>query len=249
MIPLGVLASARHAVAPAGTPPPVSAYRAWWDFSDTASLSIVSGEIQTAADKSGNGWTLTAASSARRPSSATSALLGGSSLPCAVFTDDFDVPNAGDRLATATAPVTGDFTVIMAAAKATAGATGNSDGLIDINGLSVFVYNPGGGEVLSIWTGTGVGDVSSTSSDWTNAAVWTRALSSTSHFVWRGTTNKIDAAAGNSGTPAPLILGSGGAATDGSDFVIGEVVLYPSALSQTDRESMVAYLSAKWGIA
>jgi hypothetical protein len=217
----------------AAATPPVAGYAAWWDFSDTASLQLSGNSIQRATDKSGNNNHLTASS---MPTHTTSTLLGGGAMRVAAFDGNANV------MATAADPLTGDFTTLAVAAKPD---DLNTDVLFRQRGLAYYLS---GLPDIQMWQGDASSHVSADRNDWLSAKVHTRKLSGATHSAWINTTNKVNAVLGTAGTTEPFYVG--GEATAGfGNWVVGEVVVYPTALSDADRQAVTQYLRTKWGIA
>lgn len=226
-------------VAAAASGPPVAGYDIWIDFSDLSSLTLVGSDISQANDKSGNGNHVAQSTSGRRPTSTTSSLIGASALSVARF-DGTD-----DELFSSTTVTSGGAnarTSLVAAVKRTSGITSGNSDVVMSDPWSMFVAS---GPQIAIWTGA-VTTVSATSTDWTTAKVHTRRHNGLSQTeAWTNLTSRVTASHGSS--TGNLRLGAEGNNFHG-DWDIGEYVSYPSALGTTDREAVVSYLMAKWGI-
>lgn len=211
----------------------MSGFSAWWDFSDVSSLTYDAGTIAQANDKSGNGRHLTAASGSR-PAASTHASLAGGALGVAAF------DGSNDRM-DATDPVSGSFTVFVVAIKPDSAFT---DVLFRVRGYSCYIASPG--TSFQMWRGTAATSISATSTDWTTAKVHVRRLSTNLHNYYLNKTAKASATDGTGSTEAFRLGGE--AASGFGNWVVGEVVVYPSALSVGDREAVTDYLAAKWSI-
>jgi hypothetical protein len=88
----------------------------------------------------------------------------------------------------------------------------------------------------------------------TNVLTGTLDYANSDAFIWQGgATQASNTAFQTNGSTAnadslAVVVGSDGGATQGLDGFIAEVIVYPSALSTTDRARVEAYLAAKWGI-
>jgi len=235
MIPLGVLGAAR--VAAGGLP--VAGYSAWYDFSDDATLTLSGSEITDVLDKSGNGYHLTRMTSG--PTRATG--WPGTSLAYA----QSDGTNLRGLTNAAGAGISGDFTWLAVAYAATSARTNsNADAMVRLRTLAS--YKDSTVASLKLWQGAGALTISTTADDITGKRVHARTLSGTAHSYWLGTTAKVSNMTGTAGGSGPLDLFAEQSNSNGSDWRIGEVIIYPSALSQADRESVTSYLSTKWSI-
>lgn len=216
-----------------------SGFTARWDFSNAASVTLGAGsEITDINDLSGNGHHLTR-SATGGPVATTSAGLGVNTLTHARFNGA-----SGRRLVrtTGNAGVTGSFTVFIAQRKQTGGISdGNADPVFAIRGLSIYVSGAG----LNLWCGGGNTVVSNTDTVWTTGGIMTRQLSGSSHSFWIGNTNYLTGFSSGSGSSGTVCVG-GESDTDGSDWDIGEIVVYNSVLDATARASAVDYLTQKW---
>lgn len=213
-------------------------YTARYDFSNLDSLTLSGDEITDINDLSGNGHHLTRSASGG-PTLTTSAGLGVATLQHARFDGV-----SGKRLVrtTGNAGITGSFTVFIAQRKQTGGITdGNADTMFAVRGLSIYVTGSG----LNLWCGGSNQIVSTTDANWTIGGVMTRMLSGSAHSFWIGSTNFLNAVSSGSGSSANVCVG-GETNTDGSDWDIGEIVIYNSALDSTNRALAVSHLNQKW---
>ena len=252
-----------------GTPPapttPVAGYRAWYDASDTATITVSGSAVTQWNDKSVNAYNLTQGTAGNRPLSGTRTLNSLNVI-------DFDGTN--DCLVNTTTSnwaflnnSTGSsiFVVLYSDATSTTGflastSTGSSAAIgIDFirNGsddkVRVFVRNntSGDGAVGSTDQGTLTDD---TAVYYTmlltpnNATTADRAISR----VNGGSeikNNTLTLTPDNGNPTQGLVLGD---ATNGAGLgfngTIGELLFYPSVLNATDRALNESYLKNKWGL-
>jgi hypothetical protein len=251
-------------VAPAPTAP-VAGYRAWYDASDTATITVSGTAVTQWNDKSANGYNLTQSTAAYRPLSGTRTLNSLNVI-------DFDGSN--DCLTNATASnwtflnnSTGSsiFIVLYSDATATTGFVMSTDqGDSSLIGMD-FIRN-GADDTVRVFVrnaNSGDGAVGSTNQGvlTDNTAVYYTLLLTPNN----GTTadraisringgseikNNTFTLAPSSSNPAQgIVLGDyvqgGGLGFNGT---IAEIIFYPSALNATDRASNETYLKNKWGL-
>lgn len=86
----GATSAGTAAVLAAFTPLALPSLNRWYDFSDAATFTIVSGEVDAVADKSGNAYTISAPSSSRRANTTTI-----NSVAALTFNQDYLTGTAG----------------------------------------------------------------------------------------------------------------------------------------------------------
>ena len=244
------------------SPSDIANLKAWYDASDTSSITVSSTAVTQWNDKSGNAYHLTQATAAKRPTSGTRTQNGLNAI-------DFD--GAGDTVAASTAANwaflnnTGGSTYFIVWFTDTA-----SDQRIfmDTNGTSsgnVGIYN-------YIWTDDtilcSVSSISSTqpyvqvtsqvptdntASYWSFLSDPNNGTAANRIKIWKNGANPINSNT-NTATPSAnspltgLNLGGNPSYAETFDGLICEVIFYSGLLSDTDRQKVETYLAVKWGI-
>lgn len=235
MIPLGILASARPP-AIGGENPPVAGAIAWWDFADEGQVAVSLGFVSDVWDKSGNTNDLIAT-------------WGGGPVydPSVDFNNRYVAKfQAGQSQGLETLQwigITDDSTIFVVASKATNSMqSSNIDSLVSIGtGVRTFVTL----STLTIDIGASNWAVSTVATEWQPAQVHTRIVSGSTHSYWLNGVLYVDAVTGDAGYDDTVYVGF--LTTSDSDWHIGEVLIYPTALSGTDRVAVEDWLNAKWG--
>jgi hypothetical protein len=225
---------------------------AWWDFSDTATITASSGAVSAVTDKSGNGWDLAQATAANKPVTGTRTINSLNTL-------DFF----------ASSPVECDW--MAPSATIMSGVTAATALYVMANDSDGGMGDPGGnGAVLCHW-GVATGDHepytdSNVYHGWGSTARkstgnptpalttprqitivsksggWRYAIDGTDHFTTG--TNTV----GWAGTPK---IGSN--TTSGNNFCfdgrVGEIIICSSELTGGDLTDAQDYLQVKWGTA
>lgn len=258
---LGITASQTTS---AFSPTQIANLKAWWDPSDTTTITASSGKVSQMNDKSGNGWNLTQSTDAFRPITGTRTI---NSLNVIDFVD------ANDSLRTGTAAdwkFLGNSTssifmivrfdslaarnfILSTGDNPTANTgwlfsalvtTGNIDHVVGGTTSQSILNRPGTGYAintnyyLTILTDPTNGTAADRSKVYINAGAANAA-------------NTLTQATSTTDPQIPLSLG----ATGGQDpdtlainGVIGEVIIYTGILSAGDQTKVKDYLAAKWGI-
>jgi hypothetical protein len=255
-------------IASASAPPPtspVAGYKAWYDASDTATITVSGNAVTQWNDKSANAYNLTQGTAAYRPSSGTRTINSKNVI-------DFDGSN--DLLKAATASNwtflsnsggSSIFLVILCDTSSTFQSIWST--LFDLSSSSVgtsftrrtddktdlFVRNAnsGNGAIGSNDQGT-LTDATAiyytALLDPNNGTTLDRAISRVSGGA-EIKNNTFTQSPSASVASEPLHIGDytpgGGLGFDG---VIGEVLFYDSVLSATDRAKNESYLKNKWGL-
>jgi hypothetical protein len=220
-----------------GDTPPVPGYAAWWDFSDSASLTVSGSEITAITDKSGNGWDLSHGAHPG-PGLTTSAELGRGTLTHARFATTQTMLR-GDEIG-----LGATFTVFAVGRKQTAGQLPyDGDYLWRTRKCAVFVNGPN----LTMFTDGNYATVSAEPTDWTTAAVFATEIGGAgANSTWRNGTLKVSGV-GNPPSPEGVFtVGNYPALT--SDWDVAEVIVYPGLLAAPARQAVTQYLMDKWGI-
>jgi hypothetical protein len=231
------------------SPAPLAGYSLWLDASDATSFTYSSGTIVSQwSDKSGNAYNMTQATVANQPSrNATqnglsavtfgADLLANTSLNWGASNSTLFVVAKEDKtLGTG-------FQVFAATGTAANGqwAYGISSDAIHNDRLSIFNIASG---FTSFGTSMGSGNADV-------LAFKTAGISSgtvTAYGYKNGTAVAVQPATSPSTTSAAgFVLGSNSGLNESFFGYVCEVILYPSQLSDTDRNLVEAYLKTKWG--
>jgi hypothetical protein len=253
---------------PPFSPDGLSGLQAWYDASDASTLydattggSLVAadGGVARWEDKSGNGRHMTQSTSANRPARKTSQQNGKDTL---LFDGTNDQMAASDFLDVNT----GGITAFVVYKRNATGALHELITKANTSGLGWFFRHNAADKLAANLQGTAY-DVSSrassntvTASSYIAAAMWFTSGSFQSIAYSRNGTALSMAAAVNdygSGAQTPpdttgvMRIGAqeyGGVFYFHANANIAEVLMYDSALSDTDREAVENYLMTKWGI-
>lgn len=264
---LGIIASAGVSGGGGIVPTDIAGLKAWWDASDTSTISLSGSAVTQWNDKSGNGFHVTQSTSAQRPSSGINTInsknvltFGGDDCLTAATASDWNFlhnSTGATVFAVAIDDNTVDFEYSIFANSV--GSSERGVGLrIALDGanprtLSPFVSTGGGsGTLVSLISGGSFtqGTAFYVSGIWdnSNATLANRSL-------WRkngGTqfgTNAQDDSPSSSNPARALLIGnntnSGSYAYTGK---IAEIILYTGVLSGTNITNLNSYLASKWGI-
>jgi hypothetical protein len=206
---------------------------AWWDASDSSTITLASSAVSQWNDKSGNGWTLSQATSTKRPTYSTAAINGlNAALWPSGDNDDFLQTAAG-----------GSFTIreFYAVIKFANAAFSNYEGLLNIaaNGPDGwFVGNASGGGVffsnpIYVNGNNSTDRQSDLRTEFASTCLvrWVRASAQT--------------------TTAGVVLGMdrlNDSLNRGWNGHICEVTVFDDLLATDDRSELETYLMDKWGI-
>jgi hypothetical protein len=227
--------------ADAATTPPaaIRGLSAWFDASDSSTISATSATVAQLEDKSGHGATMIQPAAAAQPFLRPNSLNG---LPTIDFngTSDFLCSTTGF-------PTSSDFTIVYLGEMT---GTGSNNLFSDYaQGAKPHAFWGGGSaQMPSLWT----------SGTWlTSPTVGTSPFFSVATYDSAGRVGKIY----NNGTTTPA-TGSGGSATTDASIeiggyngagnfltgMLGEAFVYSRTLSTTERQSVEGYLACKWGL-
>ena len=253
-----------------GVPPaptsPVAGYKAWWDASDTGTITLSGSNVTQWNDKSANGLNLVQATSAKQP-------LSGTRTQNSKNVIDYDGSN--DVLTSNASAATWKFltdssgTTFFMAIVCDVNST--AWGMTDVSNSSVAnnpTYALTGNPDRTGYFGKGSDNpsgynwfVSSTTQTFTDntAQTWTVVSDPTNGTaanrlkIYKNTTldtsANVQTAASATGNPAvPLSLGGYNLYSSSFNGAICEVLIYNSILSGTDVALNQSYLSAKWAI-
>lgn len=257
---MGILASA---ISGNLTPTaPVAGYTAWYDASDTATITLSGSDVTQWNDKSANGYNLTQPNSGFRPQSGTRTINSLNVIDYNANTDTLVASTAANWTFFSNSAGSTVFLVIsldvldnyimlrtMGGSNATVGASFNiSSGTykgqqVIANGSTFFCLNASTSSISAttptIWV---------SKSDPNNAT----AADKNSIYKNSGTAEKNNTTTGSASASAPaqpLRVGDyEEAGTLAPNGVYGEVIFYNTQLSDGDIALNVSYLSNKWGI-
>ena len=233
MIPLGVLASGY--VAPAGgggwEPTDLTGLTAWFDASDTSTITHNAGAVSLWSDKSGNGNTVSQGSSAAQPTTGTRTIGALNAL-------DF---SSGDYIYRNSVPHTQPLTLAMIAQ--TDNATPSANAFVTyLTPASVGIRGYG----INDWTINAGGHVLAGTDADTSPHLLVAVFNGASSEIRLDGTSL---ATGNAGTTANAAIAIGGSNVGALwDGLVGEWIDCAGALSGTDLASLESYLMTKWGI-
>jgi hypothetical protein len=243
--------AAEVSIAPTTTPP-VSGYNLWLDSADPASFTYSSGTLVSQwNDKSGNSYHFTQGTSGYQPNRISTTRQNN--YPVVTFAGDF-VANASLNWGASSS------TLFLVAREDKAAGTGYQNLFTTGTGASgqwgYGISDAGAGDKIGIFdilqgfTAFNFG-ASTANADilaFTSAGISSGSV--TSNLFLNGTADSLNPRTQTSTTSAAgALLGAANTANEPFYGYICEVLLYPSQLSNTDRNSVEAYLKSKWGIA
>jgi hypothetical protein len=211
---------------------------AWYDASDTSSITEAGGLVSQWDDKSGNGFHIVQATGSQQPTTGSHTM---NSLNTLYFQ-----PGGTDRMASASNPLSGATACSMGyVAKRI--PTGVATYAAPVNGYggdtdSWYPYNDGN---RYEWFGTSV------RKSWANGATLTDAHYATivsaagAYGVWHNGSSVFSTGTNTVSVATNAIIGYnniGGTV----DQDISEIVLCATNLGTTDRQALEAYFAAKW---
>lgn len=258
-----LLIGASSAGAPAFTPASIANLKAWYDASDTGTITVSGNDVTQWNDKSANAYNLTQGTANKRPQSGTRTQNGKNAVD---FVDSNDVVAAATAANWAFLNNTGGstyFFVIVCDASAayrllydTSGTSssyvGNYLYVTSSDTLQIVVFRGVGGTnaVNQITTQTAT---DGTASYWSFLSDPNNGTASNRMKIWKNGANPINTnassdAPSNSNPQYPLNLGGQNTLSESFNGLICEVIFYSGLLSDTDRGKVETYLAAKWGI-
>ena len=234
---LGIMASSR----PTSAPPPVAGFSLWLDATNAGSFTFSSGVLVSQwSDLSGNGYHFSQATSVLQPSRNNNLQNG---LPSVSFSTDCLTNNSWDWSAS-------DYTVFAVINNRTGTVYDGTLSRDSVSALQLGYDNANKYAISRIGIATSACNLGGTG---TNADVVVykgsaRSGGSTTVQIYKNAT-----AASSTVTVSSLIAGgpnvlgaTNSAAADPIVGYISEFIIYPSQLSNTDRNLVEAYLKAKW---
>ena len=256
---LGIVASSSSLFSPAK----IANLQAWYDASDTATITVSGNDVTQWNDKSGNAYNLTQGTSNKRPQSGTRTQNGKNAVD---YVDSNDVVAAATAANWAFLNNTGGstyFFVIFCDASAayrllydTSGTTsanvGNYTYVTNSDTIQV-VVNRGVGGSLAVNQTTTQTATDGTASYWSFLSDPNNGTASNRIKIWKNGLNPINTnadtnAPSNSNPAYPLNLGGAGTLSESFNGLICEVIFYSGLLSDANRQKVEAYLAAKWAI-
>jgi len=229
-------------------PTDISGLKGWWDYSDTSTLTIVASGgfnyITVADDKSGNTGTGAAATSAMEGTTTSTSPrpdVFGNGLDCAFFDNANDVIEAKipDGMTSATIFLVCD--------------PNDTGWIFFAPGTSAAIYLP---SLVDNSSSTIIQDGSGSPSYFLDGTLQSWATRDDGHAAVNGAEHLLaisgcDLDAHSDTTSDPLFK-LGGYGVFNSDRLygglIGEIIVYNSTLTQTEREKVEGYLAHKWGL-
>jgi hypothetical protein len=214
--------------------PPVAGYTAWYDASDTTSITSSSGFVGKWNDKSGHGYDVTQGTGSKQPVTNADTING---LNVIKFT------RSSDQILVRTSVTINQALTVFAVGKLASTSGANMQLLGNRTNAEPTLYvSPTGGK-WALYASSE--SVSGTAPD-TNAHQFSAVFNGASSNLWVDATQIITNGNPGSSGRTDIAIGSDGAgnAWDGD---IAEIIIYPSVLGATDRQSVESYLKAKWG--
>lgn len=210
---------------------PLAGYTVWYDASDAASITSSVTLVSQWNDKSANGYHLTQGTGANQPVTGVDTI---NSLNALKFTGATPMFMTNTTFPTLAQPFT-CFAVVKVnntASSKTAvhGAT---------SGQTAMTFDAS--EHCLIGMGSNLSGTSVVTT-----SVCCTIGNNTSSFVFKDGAQEATGAAGTA-SMTDIRIGANQTPSAGFDGDIGEVLIYPSSLSTGDRNTVEAYLKAKWG--
>jgi hypothetical protein len=260
---LGILTQPSAPAVPAA---PVAGYTAWFDASDTSTISLSGSDVTQWRDKSANAYHLAQSNVSLRPQSGTRTINSKNVIDYNSNTDTLVASTAANW--TFLNNSTGSTMFMMLSVDAqpsgdpfcflrTSGGGSNYNGYVgNVNTSNQWLHAVSasgvGNLVVNIATTlaltTNTGTIITVKSDPANATAANRS------YIYKNSSlpnqNNTDTGTPSESAPTqPLRVGDyEEAGTLGINGVIGEIIFYNSKLSDGDISSNVTYLTNKWGI-
>jgi len=257
---LGIVASASE---PPFSPASIANLKAWYDASDTATITVSGTAVTQWNDKSANGYNLTQGTAGKRPLSGTRTQNG---LNAVDFDGSDDVVVAASAADWAFLNNTGGstyFFTIFADTSATdrflfatdGGLSANigSNSSVTSSDFVQSVVSRGASGALAVLQVTTQTATDNTASYWSFLSDPNNATAANRIKIWKNGANPINT---NALTNAPTTsnptyaLNLGGLSNFSLSFngLICEAIFYSGLLSATDQGKVETYLASKWGI-
>lgn len=224
----------RNLTVPAATASILAGYVSRWDASDAASITSSSNAVSQWTDSSGNAIHFTQATGANQPLTATDTIGGLNAIK-------FD--GSTSYMETASVNPLNQPATLFIVVKTLRAASAQESIFMPNSDQPGRIYRTAAGN-FATYAGTVLD--STIASGTTNAHVVSVVCSgASSKIAVDGTTTTGNEGTGN-GSPAKWRVGGN---ANGGEFVqadVGEIVVYATALSDSDRQSVEAFLKAKW---
>ena len=256
---LGIVASSKASFTPAS----IANLKAWYDASDTGTITVSGTAVTQWNDKSGNGYNLTQGTAGKRPQSGTRTQNGLNAI-------DYD--GSDDVLAASTAAnwaflnnsggstyfmaiytdAAADGRILFDTSGTTTGNVGVYNYVISTDAVQAVVVKGVGGQVVLVQVTTQTA-ADNTASYWSFLSDPNNGTAANRIKIWKNGANPINtntdtAALSNSNPAYPLNLGGQSFLSESFDGLMCEVIFYSGLLSDADRQKVEAYLAAKWAI-
>jgi hypothetical protein len=245
---------------------PVAGYTAWYDASDTATITLSGSDVTQWNDKSANGYNLAQPSSGFRPQSGTRTINSLNVIDYNSNTDTLVASTAANwtflhnstgstmfmMLSVDAQPVGDPFVFLR-----TSGGSTNSNGYVgNVNTSNQWLHAVSASGVgnLLVNTATTLALTTSTATIITVKSDPSNATAANRSYIYKNSSspnqnNTTTGTPSESAPTQPLRVGDyEEAGTLGINGVIGEIIFYNSKLSDGDIALNVSYLSNKWGI-
>lgn len=250
------------------TPAEITGLKAWYDASDTSTISLSGSAVTQWNDKSGNGFHVTQSTSAQRPSSGVNTInsknvltFGGDDVLQASTASDWTfLHNATgstvfavsihDNTGAAEFPI---FATSTGSSQVGCALRISYDTPPAPFTIGPFVSTGGGsGTLVSLISGGAVtaGTAFYTSGIWdnNNATLASRSKWRQNGGAEFGTNTQDDAPSSSNPANALFIGANNTAGTTGYTGKIAEIIMYTGVLSSGDITKVNSYLASKWGI-
>jgi len=230
------------------SPPSISGLSLWLDAADSSQFTFSSGSnIATWKDKSGLNNTATATGSpvlqtytinGRQSVFLSNAPYFGGSISITGTT----VTTFAVATTTATLPLTGSDQRLVSLENGSGPDYGRTDGTIAL-------FNQGNSSWIGTWRVSG--PIANSGITQNVPFLACSKYDGTNGFLWKNGSPGSIASSGSTGTFGVTKYGIGNRANNSSEFwrgYIGEVIIYNTSLSDTDRQNVETYLAQKWGL-
>lgn len=216
--------------------PPVAGYVAWYDASDTSSITSSGGAVSQWNDKSGNGYHLTQSTEANKPTTGTDSINGKNVMNFAA---------GGRYINRASTPSQNTWTWFFVMKAASVANWQFPVGSNDPGNAGLSCYSSGSGSTLrALFGGSPLATSSSTT---VGTYYWTVTGDTSNCYIYRNGIADGNGLTYGSSTWSGFCLGGLGAIYT-LNGAIGEFIVYNSVLGTTDRQTVESYLATKWGL-
>jgi hypothetical protein len=257
---LGIMASSKLGIPTS----PVAGYKAWFDAADTATITVSGSAVTQWNDKSANGYNLTQGTAGNRPLSGTRTINSKNVIDFDGTNDSLNGSTASNWTFLNNATGNSIFVVALSDTNAAAGFVMSTAGGSSTSVGFDFIRQPAG--TIYYFVRRGVGGTSAVSAisqgNWAdatsvyytllstpnNGTTLDKAISRVSGGSELKSNTSTDAPSASNPTQALCVGDASDSAGAGFNGVIGEIILYDSILSSTDRATNETYLANKWGL-